>query len=101
MLFKIVGLIIILSFFTACTTTTPHENFKAHMSSDVGKGIYDTHTWARPDRYIGMTNLPNGNVENEYIFNGTCRYFFEFNQTTNTIVNWRFEGDANDCEIFP
>jgi hypothetical protein len=43
----------------------------------------------------------NGNIENEYRFRGTCRYFYEIEPKTGRIVGWRFEGSERDCEIIP
>lgn len=85
----------------SCSSVTPHENFKDHMSHTVGKRINDPRTWARPDRYIGSKVLQNGNTENEYQFHGSCHYFFEYDPETRIIVGWRFEGSERDCEIMP
>ena len=86
---------------SSCSALTPHENFKAHMTNDVGQSIDDPQTWARSDRYIASKTLQNGNIENEYKFRGTCRYFFEFNPESRLVVNWRFEGSVRDCVIAP
>jgi hypothetical protein len=45
--------------------------------------------------------LFNGNIENQYRYRGTCRYFFEVDPKTRKIVGWRFEGSERDCEIVP
>ena len=78
---------------SSCSALTPHENFKAHMRSDIGRSVDDPHTWAGP-RFepINLKELPSGNVENEYEFRGTCRYFFEYNPESRVIVGWHFEG---------
>lgn len=87
---------------SSCSSVTPHENFKAHMSDNIGRDIDSPNTdWVRPDRYVGNKVLPNGNTENEYKFRGTCRYFFEIDPKTRIIVGWRFEGNERDCEIVP
>lgn len=87
---------------SSCSALTPHENFRQHMRSDVGRSLDDPHTWAGPHfKPISVRELPNGNVENEYEFRGTCRYFFEFNPETRIIFAWRFEGSEKDCAIVP
>lgn len=87
----------------ACTSLTPHENFKAHMAKDVGRRIDDPR-WeihADPDRLVESRELPNGNVENEYRWYRECRYFFEYERQTRKIVSWRYQGSADDCKINP
>ena len=80
----------------------PHENFKAHMQSNVGSSIDNSRTWAGPHfKPIKSKELKNGNTENEYEFRGTCHYFFEFNPETRIIEKWRFEGSEKDCAIVP
>lgn len=87
----------------SCSWVTPHENFKAHMSHNVGMRIDDFRgdNWAIPKYLVNTIQLPNGNAENEYEFRGTCSYFFEYDPKTNVIVGWRFEGNERDCEIVP
>lgn len=85
----------------SCGSLSPHENFKAHMSSAVGKSISDSNTWAREDRYVSVRTLENGNVEHKYFFGKSCLYFFEVKKNTEEIVGWRFEGDVCDCAIAP
>lgn len=87
----------------SCASLTPHENFKNIISHSVGKSIDDPPriTAAYPQYLISSKLLPNGHLENEYRFRGTCRYFFEIDQTTRKIVGWRFEGSESDCEIVP
>lgn len=82
---------------------SPHNNFKAHMSHTVGESIDDRRSWAYPDpdRYLGSKVLKNGNIENEYKLQRTCRYFFEYDPETRIIVNWRFEGKEGDCIVNP
>ena len=70
------------------------------MESTIGKNINAPDTWARSDRFVNQITLVNGNIENEYLFNNTCRYFFEF-EKTGTVISWRYEGDVRDCEINP
>lgn len=86
----------------SCSSVTPHENFRGHMSHNVGKSIDDPNTnWVIPKYLIDSKTLPNGNIENGYRFRGTCRYFFEFDPNTRRIVGWRFEGSEGDCIINP
>lgn len=86
---------------SSCTTLTPHENFKEHMASSLGESL-DSAIWSK--LYIKPTtvrNLSNGNIENEYKWRGTCKYFFEFDPQTRIIVSWRFTGSEGDCTVAP
>ena len=95
----LIGVMVIVS---SCAVLSSHENFKGHMSGNVGKIIDGPSTlWVKSDRYVATRQLSNGNAENEYRLRGTCRYFFEFNPETRVIVGWRFEGSENDCVIMP
>lgn len=86
----------------SCSTVTPHENFKQHMSHNVGKRIDDPRlNWVNQRVLIGSTTLPNGNIENEYRFRETCRYFFEVDPKSRVILRWRFQGTERDCQIVP
>jgi len=78
----------------------PHEIFISHMQGDVGEKINGPNTWAPEGRLIKKEVLPNGNFENEYHFRRTCRYFFEYEPSTLTIVSWRYEGEKSDCHIY-
>ena len=82
--------------------SSPHENFKSHMSHNINKRIDDPNTnWVRPEYLIGARMLANGNIENQYQWRGSCMYFFEFEVNTKKIVSWRFEGSEKDCQIAP
>lgn len=86
---------------TSCTTLTPHENFKGHMTHAVGQRI-GVALWSKAYyKPITTKRLQDGNMENEYEFRGTCRYFFEFDPKTQIIVGWRFTGSEEDCVIGP
>ena len=63
---------------TSCLIYDAHEVFKGDMSSGVGKSM-DVALWAN-SKYtpVNSKKLKNGNIENEYEFRGTCRYFFGF-----------------------
>ncbi len=86
---------------SSCESLSPHDNFKDHMSSTIGKKISDPHTWAREDRHVSVKQLANGNVEHKYMFRRSCWYFFEVEKGTDVIIGWRYEGDARDCAIAP
>lgn len=88
---------------SSCGSVTPHENFTLHMKSKMGMNFDDPPrvTGINPERFISSKILPNGNLENGYLFRGTCRYFYEIDQKTRKIVGWRFEGSERDCEIAP
>ncbi len=86
-----------------CSLVTPHENFRLIHDHVVGKSIDlpPRAIKAYPEDLISTTVLPSGNIENQYQFRGTCRYFYEVNPKTRIIMGWRFEGSERDCEIVP
>lgn len=92
-----------LGWLSGCSSLTPHENFKMHMESTLGMNIDSPveKTGIDPARLISSAILPNGNLENGYEYRGSCKYFFEVDQQTHTIVRWRFEGTEQDCGIVP
>jgi hypothetical protein len=73
------------------------------MGASVGKSITAPPRVikAYPDDLLVSRKLSNGNIENEYRYRGTCRYFYEFDPSTKIILRWRFEGSESDCEIVP
>lgn len=87
----------------SCSSVTPHENFKNFLRSNLGKSIDDPSSdVARyPQLLVDSKLLPNGDIENQYRWRGSCRYYFEIDQQTHKIVGWRFEGSERDCEIVP
>lgn len=87
----------------SCSTLAPHDNFKEHMQSNVGGSIDEPSEAGVASRkyLLSSKSLPNGNVENEYQFVRSCRYFFEFVPESKVIVGWRFEGSEKDCVIVP
>ncbi len=98
MRFLLLSLSILLA--TACAHDL-HDNFQSHMSSGVGESIDDSHNWARKDRFVRAVELPGGNIENEYKFRASCRYFYEYEPSSRVIVGWRYEGKETDCAIAP
>jgi hypothetical protein len=96
--------LILLVWLAACTSTTPHQNFKNFMNANVGRNAEDPR--ASIKRYsakvAGKTQLPNGNTEVKYqaAYAG-CIVYFEVDAKTNIIVGWRFEGDEKVCAIVP
>ena len=88
---------------SSCVAVTPQENFRLHMESKIGMNIDDPPkvTGINPAQLISSKILQNGNLENEYLFRGTCRYSYEIDQKSRKIVGWRFEGSERDCEIVP
>ena len=94
---------VILPFSISCSSVTPHDNFKNNMKSNIGRKVDDETSYvARYEGWLVSSYvIENGNVENKYQWRGSCIFYFEINKTTNTIVNWRFEGSADDCAIVP
>src|SRR2546421_614203 len=101
--FPCLVLFALLIFFGCAFLPSGHENFRTIMSNHVGKSADDpsTDTVRYRARRIEIRTLPNGNIEEGYPGLRSCRYYFEIDKTTRTIVNWRFEGTEDDCEVIP
>ena len=58
---------------------TPHENFKNHIYSEIGKSIDNapSYSWRHEKDLLESKVLPNGNIENKYRYLRTCVYYFE------------------------
>ena len=80
-----------------------HEAFKSHRQLQLGMSIDDPNSDIvhYPQLQIGSRTLANGNYETEFRWIRSCRYFYEINLKTRTIVGWRFEGSEKDCAIVP
>ncbi len=87
----------------ACTSISSQENFKQIIGASVGKSMSAPArvTNAYPEDLVSSRTLANGNIENEYRYQGACLYFYEFDPATTVIVRWRFEGPQSDCRINP
>lgn len=88
---------------SGCHAITAHENFNMILGQSVGKSIDapPTLTNAYSRRLLRSDILENGNVENEYRYRGSCRYFYEIDPKTRLIVGFRFVGSEADCAIEP
>jgi hypothetical protein len=88
---------------SSCSTVSPHENFKAFLQSNIGKAADDPNsdTARYPQLLVQSVELPNGNIENEYQWVKSCKYFYEISKETNVIVGSRYEGSTEDCAITP
>lgn len=90
--------------------TDAHQNFKNIMSLALGKsadGRYEFRNQYR-DRLIGVRDLGNGNIEEEFELNGRkspnlkCLVYFEIDQAAQKIVSWRFEErEKGFCKVVP
>lgn len=101
-----VGLMAAICFsLAACTTITPHENFKHIMQGDVGRSTDDPYAYRNRVRswLLGTKSLPNGNIEEEFKFGRrlNCRVYFKIDKMAGKIIGWRYEGTAQDCIIVP
>lgn len=75
-----------------------HNSWLVGMQLNIGKNMYDCRYWICLDRkeklFLGDITLPNGNLEAGYIWWHTqpkCRYYYEYELTTGSIVGFRFE----------
>ena len=80
----------------------PHDNFVRGMQSQVGKKVGETDPgFLSENRLIEVRELENGNLEYQYAHYRECRYFFEVDPESDTILSFRFEGEEDDCIIVP
>ncbi len=96
-------LIFLLMLFAGCATTSPHENFKAHLYQKVGMSLDEIppYWWPYEEDLIDSNVLANGNLRNRYKYRGTCVYIYEINPQTRIIVDAGFEGKETDCIVNP
>jgi hypothetical protein len=96
-------LITFILFLLGCSTISPHENFKEALYESIGQSIDNvpSYSWPHEKDLVSSKLLPNGNIEKEYKYLRSCRYIFEINPKTRTIVGARFEGKETDCVINP
>ncbi len=82
---------------------SPHDNFIGHLNLQIGHNIDNVPYYQIPHKedIIDSKVLPNGNIENKYLYRGTCRYHYEIDPKTRIIVGARFEGLDTDCSINP
>jgi hypothetical protein len=90
----------------ACSTVTPHENFKNIMQANVGRSstdYYYTGNRLRDYTYVGSIQLANGNIEEGFKTGAgyRCRVYFEIDRQTRHVSAWRYEGTPRDCSIVP
>lgn len=87
----------------------PHENFKAHLNSKIGKKWNElpSHQFPSEEYLVGNKTLPNGNLERRYKITWgfgkkrTCIDIYEIDPKTDIIVGVGFEGKETDCVINP
>lgn len=49
---------------------------------------------------VSSKTLPNGNIEDEYLFSNRCFYFYEYEVDTGRIVGFRYEETRQyDCRV--
>jgi hypothetical protein len=73
------------------------------LHSTIGRSIDNVppYEWPHAEDLIDITPLPNGNSEYRYKYLRTCRYIFEVDPKTRTIIGARWEGKETDCVINP
>ena len=98
-LFRTVAFASILFALAGCSTA--HDNFKNSMQLQVGRDLFDRDLIRnRYPQDRGRTRtLPNGNLEEEFLWNRStgCRVFFEIDKTSQRITRWRYEGNRDTC----
>jgi len=95
--------------FTACATLDAyfdaHENSKTVMQLQVGRDISNPNLTRNRyrERLVGVKPLQNGIVEEEFLSGRDlrCRVFFTFDEQSQKIVGWRYEGTKDECAIVP
>lgn len=100
-------------FLLACTTITPHENFKAHLNAALGRSVDSDHMLSmcslNVEYPVESKSLPNGNIEVKHLFFNyiffhrkvICTYFCEYDPVTRKVVDVRFEGTEESCSMVP
>jgi hypothetical protein len=85
------------------SSLTPHENYTSLMEHNIGSTIDSPNVAgsAETKSLLASKALPNGNIENEYKYRGTCRTFFEYEKKSKIIVSWHYQGSEKDCVIVP
>jgi len=85
-------------------TISPHENFKAHHATKVGRKVDDPDlirtNYTNPRDLISTREMPSGIAEMTFGNRGTCRVTYQVDGSK-TIVGWRYEGSERDCAIVP
>ena len=98
-LFRTVAFASILFALAGCGTA--HDNFKNSMQLQVGRDLFDRDLIRNryPQERGGTRTLPNGNLEEEFLWNRStgCRVFFEIDKTSQRITRWRYEGNRDTC----
>ena|SRR6266852_1632607 len=98
-LFRTVAFVSILFALAGCGTA--HDNFKNSMQLQVGRDLFDRDLIRNryPQDRGGTRTLPNGNLEEEFLWNRStgCRVFFEIDKTSQRITRWRYEGNRDTC----
>ncbi len=82
-----------------CVNYDPHLNFKKVVSGHVGKSMSSSSTFLSNDYLLNSKGLSNKNIENEYQYHGTCRYYYEYDSKSKIIVGWRYTGQKNHCTL--
>ena len=87
----------------ACAGGRAHDNFKGRMERHVGRSIEDPNNSMNryPENRGTSTNLPNGNIEQQYHFSPSCKVYFEIDKASQKIIGWRYDGNETDCTLEP
>lgn len=86
---------------SACTSTTPQENYARYIMSEIGTKIDSS------DSFIGRTpisvrTLANGNIEYQYPYGGgQCIETYEVDSKTRIILNASYAGSEKACQLSP
>lgn len=86
------------------STKARHESFKTYYDGQVGKSADDpsTNIARYPQNIMSRRVLPNGNTEIKYRAPyRTCRVFYEIDNESRIIVDWRYVGREQDCVRVP
>jgi hypothetical protein len=107
-LLRVFGSLLLCAACTGCFAISGHENFLRVMQWHVGKRIDDPNT--PRNRYPGIplpsTVLPNGDVEEQWVFQRKgfdilCRVYFRVDSKSQRIISYRYEGSPYDCYLRP
>jgi hypothetical protein len=87
---------------TACTSTTPQENYARYIKRNIGENIDTSVRFSSGKVPISKRTLENGNIEYQYPYaRGKCIETYEVDSKTRIIVRASYVGSERACQLSP
>jgi len=87
---------------TACTSTTPQENYARYINRNIGENIDRSVRFSSGKVPISVRTLENGNIEYRYPYaGGQCIETYEVDAKTRIILNASYAGSEKACQLSP